>query len=161
MKSAKHKALKKTTRKKRGIYSLPPKKKNNIHFHGVNGEPANSENGVLHEEATAYSTHFTPAPVLEIEMPDVSNTLSIETSEELSRIEKLNSEAETRWADKLCVDSSLTRALVSFQANKGRAVYRWFKYKEAFSAGLIEHLLNKYRISTGILLDPFAESGTA
>ena len=47
-------------------------------------------------------------------------------------IEKLNLEAETRWADKLRLDDSLTRSLVSFQANKGRAVYRWFKYKEAF-----------------------------
>jgi DNA modification methylase len=94
-------------------------------------------------------------------VPDADEMLSRETSEALEYIEKINLEAETRWADKLCVDNSLTRALVSFQANKGRAVYRWFKYKEAFSAGLIEHLLSKYRISKGILLDPFAGSGTA
>ena len=167
MKSAEHKTSKKPTRKKRAIYSLPPKKKSNIHLHGVNGGHATSGNGVLHEEATAYRTRFTPAlgvataSILEIEMPGVAKTPSIETSEELAHIESLNSEAEIRWADKLHVDSSLTRALVSFQANKGRAVYRWFKYKEAFSAGLIEHLLNTYRISTGVLLDPFAGSGTA
>jgi DNA modification methylase len=82
-------------------------------------------------------------------------------SDELELVDKLNSEAEDRWASKLTLDNSLTRSLVSFQANKGRAVYRWFKYKEAFSAGLIEHLLNKYRISGGVLLDPFAGSGTA
>ena len=167
MKSAKHTAPKNTTRKKRAIYSLPPKKKNKVHLHGVNGGHAKSGNGVLHEEATAYRTRFTPAlgvataSVLEIEMPDIAKIPSIETSEELAHIESLNSEAEIRWADKLYVDSSLTRALVSFQANKGRAVYRWFKYKEAFSAGLIEHLLNKYRITKGVLLDPFAGSGTA
>jgi len=167
MNDAKHKAPKKTTRKKRVIYSLPPKKKSNIHLNGVNGGHAKSRNGALHEEATAYRTRFTPvpdvvtAPVLETEMPDVGKVPSIELSEELARIEKLNSAAETRWADKLCVDSSLTRALVSFQANKGRAVYRWFKYKEAFSAELIEHLLSKYRITKGVLLDPFAGSGTA
>ena len=63
----------------------------------------------------------------------------------ITRVEKLNSEAEARWTDKLRVDNSLTRAMVSFQANKGKAVYRWFKYKEAFSAGLVEHLLSRYR----------------
>ena len=83
------------------------------------------------------------------------------SSAELQRIEKLNREAELRWRSKLSVQNSLTRSLVSFQANKGRAVYRWFKYKEAFSAGLVEHLLNKQRISGGVLLDPFAGSGTA
>ncbi|MBI2440012.1 MAG: site-specific DNA-methyltransferase [Lentisphaerae bacterium] len=79
----------------------------------------------------------------------------------LDRVERLNFEAEVRWADRLLVDNSLSRALVSFQANKSRAIYRWFKYKEAFSAGLVEHLLNKYGIAKGIMLDPFAGSGTA
>lgn len=100
-------------------------------------------------------------PVSETETQPVENAVSFEVSEELRHIEKLNSEAEARWAKRLFVDNSLTRALVSFQANKGRAVYRWFKYKEAFSAGLIEHLLSKYRIASGVLLDPFAGSGTA
>lgn len=79
----------------------------------------------------------------------------------LSTIEHLNREAEDRWKSKLIPEPTLSRALVSYQANKGRAVYRWFKYKEAFSAGLIEHLLRKYRVSKGILFDPFAGSGTA
>jgi DNA modification methylase len=82
-------------------------------------------------------------------------------SEALGHIEELNSKAEAYWADRLHVDKSLTRSLVSFQANKGRAVYRWFKYKEAFSASLVEHLLHKYRITRGTLLDPFAGTGTA
>jgi hypothetical protein len=51
--------------------------------------------------------------------------------------------------------------LVSFQANKNRAVYRWFKYKEAFSAGLVERLLDQFSPERGTLLDPFAGSGTA
>ncbi|MCI0540601.1 MAG: hypothetical protein L0Z50_35825 [Verrucomicrobiales bacterium] len=75
-------------------------------------------------------------------------------------IDVLNAHFEQRFRDKLTIDYSLTRALVSFQANKTRAIYRWFKYKEAFSAGLVEHLLSKYRISEGVLLDPFAGSGT-
>lgn len=79
----------------------------------------------------------------------------------LRNVEELNREAEHRWKDKLFLEQALSRSLVSFQANKGRAVYRWFKYKEAFSAGLVEYLLNRYRISKGVLLDPFAGSGTA
>ncbi|MFH0939719.1 MAG: DNA methyltransferase [Planctomycetota bacterium] len=79
----------------------------------------------------------------------------------ITSVEKLNCEAEARWANKLLVDNSLTRAMVSFQANKGKAVYRWFKYKEAFSADLVENLLSRYRIDKGTVLDPFSGSGTA
>lgn len=79
----------------------------------------------------------------------------------LRKIETLNGEAEQRWKDKLVIETALSRAMVSFQANKGRAIYRWFKYKEAFSAGLLEYLLTRYRITGGVLLDPFAGSGTA
>lgn len=85
----------------------------------------------------------------------------LSTSIKLDDIEKLEQEAELRWATRIQIDSSLTRALVSFQANKGKAVYRWFKYKEAFSADLIEYLLRRHRITSGIMLDPFAGSGTA
>lgn len=76
-------------------------------------------------------------------------------------IEALNREAEARWANRLSVDNSLTRAMVSFQANKDKAVYRWFKYKEAFSVGLVTHLLHRYFINTGTVLDPFSGVGTA
>lgn len=79
----------------------------------------------------------------------------------IDRVEKLNGEAQARWANKLIVDSSLTRPMVSFQANKSKAVYRWFKYKEAFSASLVEYLLNRYHLNKGTVLDPFAGSGTA
>jgi DNA modification methylase len=40
-------------------------------------------------------------------------------------------------------------------------VYRWYKYIEAFSAALVEHLFQKYRVAHGRILDPFAGSGTA
>lgn len=83
-------------------------------------------------------------------------------SPELRRIEELNHHYEQRWQSKLSLDTSLTRSLVSFQANKSRAVYRWFKYKEAFSAGLVEYLLKRYPVSSsGVVLDPFAGSGTS
>ena len=87
-----------------------------------------------------------------------SNGASRPSLEEVDRLTLL---AERRWSEKLVVEKDLSRSLVSFQANKGRAVYRWFKFKEAFSASLVEYLLNRYRISNGVLLDPFAGSGTA
>jgi DNA modification methylase len=96
------------------------------------------------------------------------NTTVLESSQEPSQdcsdlraIAKLNLASEKRWKNKLSLDPALSRSLVSFQANKRRAVYRWFKYKEAFSAGLIEYLLERCHVSNGILLDPFAGSGTA
>jgi DNA modification methylase len=58
------------------------------------------------------------------------------------------------------VDKSLTRQLVSFQANKDRNAYRWYKYKEAFSAELVEYLLQRYHVAKGKILDPFAGVGT-
>ena len=166
MKRAKPKTPQKKVRNRPAMYSLARKKEGTAVFHRADGDHTDGGNGVLHEDATGYHTQLTTvldvAPAgFAIEPPDVVEAQSPETAAALDNIEKLNLEAETRWANKLCVDNTVTRALVSFQANKGRAVYRWFKYKEAFSAGLIEHLLNKYRISKGILLDPFAGSGTA
>ena len=70
---------------------------------------------------------------------------------------KLKQQFETR----LIVSPFLTRQLVSFQANKTRSSYRWFKYKEAFSAVLVEKLLQNRGIDNGQILDPFAGSGTA
>jgi len=79
----------------------------------------------------------------------------------LREINALTGDRERRWRHKIVVANELTRSLVSFQANKSRAVYRWYKYKEAFSAGLVEHFLNRFHLSSGVLLDPFAGSGTA
>ncbi len=79
----------------------------------------------------------------------------------LDDIERFDQALTRRFKDRLVVQASLTRPLVSFQANKARAAYRWYKYKEAFSASLIEYLLHHYKIGAGRLLDPFAGSGTA
>lgn len=79
----------------------------------------------------------------------------------LDEIERLDQNLQQYFESKFIVQPSLTRPLVSFQANKARPVYRWYKYKEAFSASLVEHLLQKYGITGGKILDPFAGSGTA
>lgn len=65
------------------------------------------------------------------------------------------------FKDKFIVHPNLNRKVVSFQANKDRPAFRWFKFKEAFSASLVEFLFRKYSIRSGTILDPFAGSGTA
>ncbi|MDD5088317.1 MAG: DNA methyltransferase [bacterium] len=65
-----------------------------------------------------------------------------------------------RYRDKLSVEGDLTRQLVSFQANRERPRYRWFKYKEAFSVSLVDYLLRRFSITSGVVLDPFAGMGT-
>jgi DNA modification methylase len=81
--------------------------------------------------------------------------------EALHEIALLDRQLEQRFKGKLRPDATLSRALVSFQANKARPVYRWYKYKEAFSAALVEHLLGRYQVTAGIVFDPFAGSGTS
>lgn len=79
----------------------------------------------------------------------------------LRAIQGLDAALVGRYRDKITVDPALTRKLVSFQANKNRRYYRWYKYKEAFSAELVERLLRAYRVEKGAILDPFAGAGTA
>ena len=79
----------------------------------------------------------------------------------LQAVEAINEKYEQDYSSVFNTEKVLNRSLVSFQANKSRAVYRWYKYKEAFSAELVEFLLFRYGIRQGSLLDPFAGSGTA
>lgn len=82
-------------------------------------------------------------------------------SDYLADIEALDYELEQYFQQCFVVQPALTRSLVSFQANKVRPVYRWYKYKEAFSASLVEYLFRSYGVEGGRVLDPFAGSGTA
>jgi tRNA G10 N-methylase Trm11 len=78
----------------------------------------------------------------------------------LSVIQTENTALQTRFADKLKINQRLSRQLVSFQANKTKPIYRWFKYKEGFSESLVQYLLNTLGIEQGTILDPFAGTGT-
>jgi DNA modification methylase len=71
----------------------------------------------------------------------------------------LDTVLENKFSEKLFVCKELSRTLVSFQDNKSRSKYRWYKFKEGFSASLVEYLLNKYKLS-GNILDVFVGSGT-
>lgn len=78
-----------------------------------------------------------------------------EISEEDARLRKY-------YDAQIEVDNRLTRKVVSFQANKVTAKHRWYKFKEGFSAVLVEHFLLQHGVeSTKRLLDPFSGSGTA
>lgn len=94
-------------------------------------------------------------------LASISDTVSDIESNGLGEIETLDRQMLQYFQSKFVVQPSLTRLLVSFQANKTRPIYRWYKYKEAFSASLVEFLSHKYDITQGKILDPFAGSGTA
>ncbi|TKS60794.1 MAG: site-specific DNA-methyltransferase (cytosine-specific) [Nitrospira sp.] len=80
--------------------------------------------------------------------------------ETIKSISNMNEALEARFAAQMQVNLHLTRALVSFQANKREQGFRWFKYKEGFSAALIHYLLDYLGIRSGTVLDPFAGAGT-
>ncbi len=83
---------------------------------------------------------------------------------EASMLEKISSydeELYKKFSSIISVDKTLTRQLVSFQANKKRGYYRWYKYKEGFSADLVEKYKGARKNHCKKLLDPFAGSGTA
>lgn len=90
-----------------------------------------------------------------------TGTLVLETQPTLEQIELLDRHLEGYFRAQFLIQPALSRQLVSFQANKTRPVYRWYRYKEGFSAGLVEYLFAKFGIASGKILDPFAGSGTA
>ena len=68
---------------------------------------------------------------------------------------------EKKYKSLITHNPKLTRTLVSFQANKNTPYYRWFKYKEGFSAQMVHYLLKTLAEKQGALLDPFSGTGAA
>ena len=64
-----------------------------------------------------------------------------------------------RFASRIYAQDSLSRRLVSYQGNKQAPGLRWLKYKEGFSAELVQALLARTGAKT--VLDPFSGSGTS
>lgn len=62
---------------------------------------------------------------------------------------------------KILPNPTLNRNIVSFQANKRVPFSSWFKYREGFSEQLVTYLLSHLKLQPGVLLDPFAGSGSA
>ncbi len=70
-------------------------------------------------------------------------------------------ELEQRYLHLLSLEHPFNRRLVSYQANKNNTVHNWFRYKEGFSAQLVQALLTEFDIHEGeTILDPFAGTGT-
>ncbi len=68
---------------------------------------------------------------------------------------------EERYAHIFEETARFNRQLVSFQANKTEVLHSWLKYREGFSASLVELLLEELGIKAGdSILDPFAGSAT-
>ena len=84
-----------------------------------------------------------------------------ETTELREKIAALDAELTEDFKSQFSVSPFLSRKIVSFQGNKDKPAYSWYKYKEAFSASLVEYFFGSYagKIS-GKVLDPFAGIGT-
>ena len=65
-----------------------------------------------------------------------------------------------RFGDRISINRDLSRQLVSWQSNREAPGFRWFKFKEGFSAALVRYLMG-FLPRQGRLLDPFAGTGTA
>ena len=94
-------------------------------------------------------------------MKELENLLDQISQEFIKNINNLDSRLFEYFEKKLIIEKELNRKIVSFQANKNKPFYRWYKYKEAFSADLVQYLLNKQSIPKGLIFDPFAGAGTA
>jgi len=88
------------------------------------------------------------------------NTNPEDTEKYIKNIYSLDEKLSDYFRKIIKIDNNLTRRLVSFQANKKLSAYRWYKYKEAFSASLVKHFISECNIPKGIIFDPFAGSGT-
>lgn len=68
---------------------------------------------------------------------------------------------EHRYAHLLEETDRFSRQLVSFQANKTETLHGWIKYREGFSAALVERLIGEFGLGPDdCILDPFAGSAT-
>jgi DNA modification methylase len=94
---------------------------------------------------------------------NVSQTLLEDGSEEEGLDMKSVNDVISKYEDSKCslisVNKYLDRRLVSFQANKNKPLYRLFKYKEGFSASLVDYFID-YTGVKGVVLDPFSGTGT-
>ena len=68
---------------------------------------------------------------------------------------------EAKYAPKLEITEKFNRQSVSYQLSKRDILHRWLKYKEGFSATLVNLLLDEMGALPGdLVMDPFMGSGT-
>lgn len=70
-------------------------------------------------------------------------------------------ELEEQYFPLIEVTGDFNRKSVSFQLSKNEAIHGWLKYKEGFSADLVNKFLQEFGCRKGdVILDPFMGSGT-
>ncbi len=70
-------------------------------------------------------------------------------------------EMEQHFAKVLEITDKFNRQSVSYQTSKKEVLHSWLKYKEGFSADLVNLLLNEMNAKEGdLVMDPFMGSGT-
>lgn len=75
--------------------------------------------------------------------------------------EKARRELEEHFSPFLEVTEKFNRQSVSYQLSKKDALHSWLKYKEGFSASLVNLLLDEMGVQEGdLIMDPFLGSGT-
>ncbi len=75
--------------------------------------------------------------------------------------ENARQELERKYSPILEITEKFNRRSVSFQLSKKEALHSWLKYKEAFSADLVNALLDDMSVTPGdTVMDPFMGSGT-
>lgn len=68
---------------------------------------------------------------------------------------------EQKYAKITDITDNYNRKSVSYQLSKSDTLHSWLKYKEGFSADLVEKLLNEMDLKDGCtVIDPFMGSGT-
>lgn len=99
------------------------------------------------------------------DIPDIQQEVSdwsIETfSADSLCCEIARVELEKKYLPLTEITEKFNRQSVSYQLSKRACIHSWFKYKEGFSADLVEILINEMCIKSGdTILDPFLGSGT-
>ena len=72
-------------------------------------------------------------------MNSKKNEIQPETAELRNEIAALDADLTEDFKAQFSTAPFLSRKTVSFQGNKGKPAYGWYKYKEAFSAELVEY----------------------
>ena len=109
---------------------------------------------VIASQITLPLTEITISPTYETRIRDAYASDGATSCEERIAL-------ELKLAPLLTPTDEYNRKLVSYQANKQARLHNWLKYKEGFSAQLVETLLGKFGIGPGQkILEPFAGSAT-
>ncbi len=75
--------------------------------------------------------------------------------------DKERKKIEKKYSQVLEITDKFNRQSVSYQLSKKDALHSWLKYKEGFSADLVNILLDEMRVKPGDwVMDPFMGSGT-